>query len=138
MYTIRRMGKFETRLIEGYSHCSVPTAENPYPKSCKCEGAPRTLEYDAWVTVGEDGLDEQGFVVDNRVFSDFFSGQKEMRISCEQLAKKAAVFLFETVAQTPKRRAAVLEVCVKVWGLPDEAYAEYMWVKAIHKKYPKA
>lgn len=117
MFTIRRKGEFSAFLVAGTPHCGIG------------EDVIKTFNYEAWICMKPEGLDGRGFVVDNKVFKQFFDAQLHLTISCEQLALNAARHFFK-LASAGKRKDLIVEVCVQIWGLPGEAYAEYKWVRS--------
>jgi hypothetical protein len=121
MFTVRRKGEFTAYLVPGTPHCGIG------------EGKTKTFTYDAWVCLDDNGLDSRGFVIDNSEFKKYFDGISRLDISCETLCKQAATHLYKMAAVTKPRKKYVTEVCVQIWGLPGEAYAEYKWLKTAHK-----
>lgn len=117
MFTVRRKGEFTAYLVPGTSHCGIG------------DGLTKTFSYDAWVCLEDGGLDDRGFVIDNSEFKKFFDRQTRLDISCEALCKAAATHFFKVAAVSQERKNFVSEVCVQIWGLPGEAYAEYKWNK---------
>ncbi len=124
MFTIRRIDKFTTYLVPGTSHCGIGTGKN------SGDGESVSFTYDAWVKIADQGLDDKGFVIDNKEFKVYFDQQTKTSLSCEMICKNAAKHFFKIAAGNDKRNIPnIQEVCVRIWGLPGVAYAEYMWSK---------
>jgi hypothetical protein len=115
MFTIRRNDSFEATLAPGTPHCGMG------------DGQTKKFNYEAWVTIDDDGLDDDGFVIDNKEFQEYFEQQRVLRHSCEMVCRDAARHFFKRASG--RGRQHIHEVCVRIWGLPEKAYAEYMWKK---------
>jgi hypothetical protein len=128
MFTIRRTDKFTTYLVPNTTHCGIGNGVN--------SGDGQTVEftYDAWVCMDDKGLDDSGFVIDNKEFKVFFDTQKRTSLSCERLCYKAAQHFFKIASKSKQGMRYVDEVCVKIWGLPGVAYAEYKWTRSDSKR----
>lgn len=126
MFKLRRMGWFKPHVDRLPPRCGPIDREDR-----------KLFRYDAWVSVSDDGLDTDRFILDNKVISDWFQDyENSFRVfnSCEAICEQAAeIFLREL---GPRRRFAT-EVCVRIWGLPGKAYAEYMWHPKEDKKNGK-
>lgn len=113
MFTIRRNDEFITRLVDGTPHCGVGTGMV-------------TFKYEAWVIVADEGLDMNGFVIDNMEFKKYFDTRTTMDHSCEMACMQAGRHFFKLAARK-SGGIHILEVCVRIWGLSGIAYAEYLW-----------
>lgn len=113
-FSIARTGEFTIEL-KGNNHCSLGGV------------AQRKLKFEVFCRMqGEHGLDGQGFVIDNVDIQKRFDAIKVCDISCELLCRRMAE---EIKGDLGKRASALKEIKVRVWGVPGQAFAEYLWQK---------
>ena len=113
-FSIARTGEFTVEL-KGSNHCSLGGV------------AQRKLKFGVFCRMqGEHGLDDQGFVIDNVEIQRRFDEIKVCDISCELLCKRMAD---EIKGDLGSRSKALKEIKVRVWGVPGQAFAEYLWQK---------
>jgi hypothetical protein len=112
MFTIRRNGEFDAQLI-GSVHCGLTQGFNRF-------------RYEVEISVDNDGLDNQGFVIDNKAIQEYFDttyrGRPTTR-SCEAIARTACEDFKAMLGDRSKHCA---RVCIRVFGLPT-AHIEYDW-----------
>lgn len=112
MLKVSRKGEFNV-FCTGDNHCGIQKGYVTFP-------------YECWVTVSNDALDEQGFVIDNAIFEEFFQNIGTTRLSCEQLCLEGGRFLFSKMKESG-REHKIVEICVRIWGIPDLAAAEFLY-----------
>lgn len=64
-------------------------------------------------------LDQKGFVIDNQEIRVWFESIEEISVSCETFCQIAAGVIWKMMARP-------VGIRVKIWGLPDVAYAEFI------------
>lgn len=91
-------GSFEFRTVQGTPHCGVVQ-----------DGKPLTLNYLVTVDYPETALDENGFLLDNTWFRDYFANYVGTRISisCERLAVVIAQHICEAIGDRECNRVHV-------------------------------
>jgi hypothetical protein len=118
MYFLRRKGHFIARLIPSKGHCGILPING--------------FDYEVEICISDDGLDEKGFVINNKEIDLHFQNVKSTRLSCELLACQAARKFVRLIHSAHGRANdnCVQHASVKIYGLPNGiAHAEYRWGK---------
>jgi hypothetical protein len=108
-FTLRREGTFICEL-SGSIHCGLlPINE---------------FRYQAEICVTDNGLDSQGFIMDNADIQKYFDSIGATDLSCELLACNTARHFAGVVLNNS--HDCVNSVKVVIWGIPT-SNAEYVW-----------
>lgn len=102
-------GQFTTP-VSGPNHCGPDRS------------SPKTFAFEVQIEYRNPTLTEQGFLIDNLAFDQYFDGIGTVTESCEELARKAAIdFLRMAIGLCPD-----CEVRVSIWGIPGKAMVQYL------------
>jgi hypothetical protein len=101
----RAQGSFTVE-VHGEYHCG-PNHDSP-----------KEFTYEVEIHYPEEALDENGFLLDNLFCGRYFNSLGSTELSCERLARKAAMDL-HSAARMAKRTA------VGIWAIPGAAKIEY-------------
>jgi hypothetical protein len=114
MYNIQANGTFRA-FVRGCCHCGPSKWYDPI--------WPRQFKYEVWCKVQDDGLDVNGFVINNLAFVEHFRKVRTVRKSCELLSAECVWFFFRLCSDGDKKR--IIETGCRIWGRSG-AFAEFV------------